>query len=125
MTALVIKGKQKMGSARVQKGIKFFVVMLLCMVVLMNFLAITTYAKKIPSYSGSKLAGADKLHSVVGWIAAWAGKIGLVVAFFGALQTVLGFMNDDADAKVRGLKTLAAGFMFWGVSESVNMFFTA
>jgi len=70
-----------------------------------------------------KFGGTNKLDTVISWIAAWAGKIGLVIAFFGALQTAMGFMNDDADAKVRGLKTMASGFMVWGVCQVYKTFF--
>lgn len=100
-----------------KRGIVLFFAKVLSLVILMGIIAIPVYA------GDPNVEGIDKLTTVVDWIAAWAGRIGLVVAFFGALQTVLGFMNDDADSKVRGLKTLAAGFMVWGISESTNLFF--
>jgi hypothetical protein len=34
----------------------------------------------------------------------------------------LGFKNDDADSKVRGLKTLVSGFMVFGISQSLDLF---
>ena len=67
--------------------------------------------------------GVQLLNNVIGWVANWAGKIGLVIAFFGGLQTAMGFMNDDADAKVRGLKTMASGFMVWGICEVYDTLF--
>lgn len=67
-------------------------------------------------------ASTEALDNVVNWMATWVGRIGLVVAFFGGIQTSLGFKNDDADAKVRGLKTLASGFMVFGVSKSLDLF---
>lgn len=64
----------------------------------------------------------DALDRVIKWIATWAGKIGLVIAFFGGIQTALAFKNEDAEAKVRGLKTLAAGFMVYAISKSLDLF---
>ena len=66
--------------------------------------------------------GMDSLVQIVFWIADWTAIIGLVVAFFGGLQTAFGFMNDDADAKVSGLKVMAAGFMVYGISNSLDLF---
>lgn len=62
------------------------------------------------------------IDNVIKWIADWSGKIGLIVAFFGGIQTALAFKNDDADAKVRGLKTLASGFMVAGIAKSLDLF---
>ncbi len=83
-------------------------------VVALTFVATSAYA------AGE--AGMDSFDKVIGVLAKWAGRVGLVVAFFGGIQTALGFKNDDADAKVRGMKTLAAGFMVFGISESLSLF---
>jgi uncharacterized membrane protein YfcA len=93
------------------------------LVLFITFLISITAAPVFGVAADENPKGVDQLYKIVNWIAGWAAKIGLVVAFFGAIQTVLGFMNDDADAKVRGLKTMAAGFMVWGISMSVDMFF--
>jgi hypothetical protein len=66
--------------------------------------------------------GMDQFDGVVDVIATWAGRIGLVVAFFGVSKTALGFKQDDADGKVRGMKTMAAGFMVFGISKSLALF---
>ncbi|WP_244315615.1 hypothetical protein [Paenibacillus brasilensis] len=67
-------------------------------------------------------AGMDKFDTIIDVVAKWLGRIGLVVAFFGAGQLALGFKQDDADGKVRGMKTLAAGFMLFGITESLSLF---
>lgn len=72
--------------------------------------------------AGGGDAGMAEFDKVIGTIAKWAGRIGLVVAFFGGIQTALGFKNDDADAKIRGMQTLAAGFLVFGLSKSLSLF---
>lgn len=70
------------------------------------------------------MMGHQRIDIVIQWIVSWVAKIGLVVAFFGGVQVALGFMNDDADAKVTGMKTLAAGFMVYGIcAASTTLFF--
>lgn len=70
------------------------------------------------------MMGHQRIDIVIQWIVGWVAKIGLVVAFFGGVQVALGFMNDDADAKVTGMKTLAAGFMVYGIcAASTTLFF--
>lgn len=41
---------------------------------------------------------------------------------FGGVQTAFGFKNDDADAKTRGLKTVASGFMVFALCQSLHLF---
>lgn len=67
-------------------------------------------------------AGMDSFDKVIDVIATWLGRIGLVVAFFGGIQLALGFKNDDADGKVRGMKTLASGFLVYGLTQSLALF---
>lgn len=67
-------------------------------------------------------AGTESLDTLIQFIANWCLKIGLVVAFIGGVQFAMAFKSDDADAKVRGLKTLAAGFMAAAVSKGLDMF---
>lgn len=118
MTKKVIKGlKNKMKNKRFQRKVFSFITMVLFMVLVIGLTA-------TPALAGYTDKGLESLDLIIDWIATWAGRIGLVVAFFGALQTALGFMNDDADSKVRGLKLLAAGFMVWGISGSYDYFFS-
>lgn len=39
----------------------------------------------------------------------WVLRLGLVVVFVGAVMFGLGFKNDDAEAKTRGINTMVAG----------------
>ncbi|WP_455938151.1 hypothetical protein [Gemella morbillorum] len=86
-------------------------------VVTFALMFVVTFA--VPAFAAEGTAAID---SLISWLAAWVLKIGLIVAFFGGVQTALGFKNDDADGKVRGLKTLASGFMVAGIAKSLDLF---
>lgn len=52
----------------------------------------------------------------------WIGRIGLVVAFVGGIMFALAIKNDDAEAKTRGLMTLASGFVVFALTLSLDLF---
>ena len=52
----------------------------------------------------------------------WVQKIGFLIAFIGGIMFALGWRNDDADSKARGLQTLVSGFMVAAVALSYNLF---
>lgn len=104
------------------KAVQFFKNPLTIRVMAMAaFLTIFT-ATHVYAAAGGGDAGMAEFDKVIGAIAKWVGRIGLVVAFFGGIQTALGFKNDDADAKIRGMQTLAAGFLVFGLSKSLSLF---
>lgn len=122
--------KNLISKAGKEKGLRILmmvlVVVLLIMIVSLPALAVEEESLT-PEEAWERLEndvpGSTSLLQIVGWIADWTSIIGLVVAFFGGLQTAFGFMNDDADAKVSGLKVMAAGFMVYGISKSLDLFF--
>lgn len=130
MMEMVIKGKQRLMSTRWQRRAMSVFIAVLCLIVLIGLTAAPVFAaaagggnKITVETDDAKLKGVTTLYNVIGWIAGWAAKLGLAIAFFGGVQTVLGFMNDDADSKTRGLKLMAAGFMLFGVCQAADMFF--
>lgn len=66
--------------------------------------------------------GEEQFTTVINFFATWIGRIGLIVGFIGAVMFGLAIKNDDADAKTRGLMTLAAGFVVFGVTKALDMF---
>lgn len=66
--------------------------------------------------------GEAAFNSVIGFFATWIGRIGLVVAFVGGVMFALAIKNDDAEAKTRGLMTLASGFVVFALTLSLNLF---
>ena len=71
---------------------------------------------------GGTVDGEAAFNSVIGFFADWIGRIGLVVAFVGGIMFALAIKNDDAEAKTRGLMTLASGFVVFALTLSLNLF---
>lgn len=71
---------------------------------------------------GGVVDGEAAFNQVVGFFATWIGRIGLVVAFVGGVMFALAIKNDDAEAKTRGLMTLASGFVVFALTLSLNLF---
>lgn len=76
--------------------------------------------------AGGSAAGGDEgeamFNEIIGWFATWIGRIGLVVGFIGAVMFGLAIKNDDADAKTRGLMTMASGFVVFAVTKALDLF---
>lgn len=71
---------------------------------------------------GGTVDGEAAFNQVIGFFATWIGRIGLVVAFVGGVMFALAIKNDDAEAKTRGLMTLASGFVVFALTLSLNLF---
>lgn len=74
------------------------------------------------SGAGGNNAGEEQFNTVIQFFATWIGRIGLVVGFIGAVMFGLAIKNDDADAKTRGLMTMASGFVVYAVTFALDMF---
>ena len=66
--------------------------------------------------------GVSTFNTVIEFIVDWVARIGLVVGFIGAVQFALGFKDDSADGKTRGLMCLASGFIVYAVAKAYSMF---
>lgn len=84
---------------------------------MMSAMGITAFAE---GTGGSE--GVDTFNTVVEFIVDWVARIGLVVGFIGAVQFALGFKDDSADGKTRGLMCLASGFIVFAVAKAYDMF---
>lgn len=84
--------------------------------------AVTAFADDTNGGGGDVVDGEAAFNSVIGFFADWIGKIGLVVAFVGGIMFALAIKNDDAEAKTRGLMTLASGFVVFALTLSLNLF---
>ena len=106
--------KRERAVRRISAG--FFAVMLMS-----SLFGITAFADEAaPAASGGE--GVDTFNTVVQFIVDWVARIGLVIGFIGAIQFALGFKDDSADGKTRGLMCLASGFIVFAVAKAYNMF---
>ena len=69
--------------------------------------------------SGEAEAMFDK---TIVFFADWIGRVGLVVAFVGAVMFGFSVKSDDPEGKQRGLTTMVAGFIVFAVTKSLNLF---
>lgn len=83
--------------------------------------AVTAFAEG-EGGGGGAVDGEAAFNQVIGFFATWIGRIGLVVAFVGGVMFALAIKNDDAEAKTRGLMTLASGFVVFALTLSLNLF---
>lgn len=83
---------------------------------------VSAFAAPAGGTSSGTVDGEAAFNSVIGFFATWIGRIGLVVAFVGGVMFALAIKNDDAEAKTRGLMTLASGFVVFALTLSLNLF---
>ena len=60
--------------------------------------------------------------TVMTFLITWIRRIGLAIAFIGAIMFGLAIKDDDARGKQSGLMTLAAGFIVAAVCTAADMF---
>lgn len=89
------------------------------MVTMAMMTAVSAFAE---GEGGSTVDGEAAFNNVIGFFATWIGRIGLVVAFVGGIMFALAIKNDDAEAKTRGLMTLASGFVVFALTLSLDLF---
>lgn len=79
-------------------------------------------AMGITCFAANSTEGVDTFNTVVEFIVDWVARIGLVIGFIGAVQFAMGFKDDSADGKIRGLMCLASGFIVFAVAKAYDMF---
>lgn len=89
---------------------------------MMSLMGITAFADEATSAAAGGGEGVETFNTVVEFIVDWVARIGLVVGFIGAVQFALGFKDDSADGKTRGLMCLASGFIVFAVAKAYDMF---
>ena len=89
---------------------------LMVMSMMLSYFGITAFA------AGERTEGVETFNTVVQFIVDWVARIGLVIAFIGAVQFAMGFKDDSADGKTRGLMCLASGFIVFAVAKAYDMF---
>ncbi len=107
----------------VNKKRRQIVTSITAMVTMATATAVTAFADDTSGGGGIPAnEGEAQFNAVIEFFALWIGRIGLVVGFVGAVMFALAIKNDDAEAKTRGLMTLASGFVVFGVTKALDMF---
>ena len=102
--------------AKTMRSVRKITTGLMAASMMMSAMGVTAFAA-----DGSD-AGVETFNTVVEFIVDWVARIGLVVGFIGAVQFALGFKDDSADGKTRGLMCLASGFIVFAVAKAYDMF---
>lgn len=87
----------------------------------MSCMGLTCFAEEAAA-AASGTEGVETFNNVVQFIVDWVARIGLVIGFIGAVQFAMGFKDDSADGKTRGLMCLASGFIVFAVAKAYDMF---
>lgn len=105
---------------KIQKGMMLFNTT----IIMLMLSSITAFADDAPAGGAGSFGdgGVEQFNSVIEFFATWIGRIGLVVGFVGAIMFGLAIKNDDAEAKTRGLMTLASGFVVFAVTQALSLF---
>ena len=75
-------------------------------------------------FSGIVFADAEDLwNAVAGLIGKWVLRLGGVVIFIGGILFGLGWKNDDAEGKNRGISTMVSGGIVAALAVMVDQFF--
>lgn len=101
----------------IQRGIRAerYVMWITC-IVLMSLTAI--------SMASAASTTAETLWTTVAdLIATWVTRLGGVVMFVGGVMFGLGWKNDDAEQKSRGIQTLIAGAIVTAIAGLTSTFF--
>ena len=59
--------------------------------------------------------GETQFNNVLDWILGWIGKIGIVVAVWGAVQIGLSFSTEDAGQRRKGILEFISGLMVMAI----------
>ena len=132
-TTLAVQGNEQKKSnpvtrlfSAVNAKRKKIMLSLTTMVTMAMMSAVTAFAETPPAGGGTPAGGTvdgeAAFNNVIGFFATWIGRIGLVVAFVGGIMFALAIKNDDAEAKTRGLMTLASGFVVFALTLSLDLF---
>ena len=90
-----------------------------------NMGTIVAVALVVVTICGTVYAGdADSMWTdIADTIKKWVTRLGGVVMFVGGVMFGLGWKNDDADAKTRGINTIVAGGIVTAVATITSSFF--
>lgn len=102
-----------------KKFAKIFTV-LFTIAVVTSLCAVTAFAA---GGGGGGGTGSEAAYqSTITFFITWIRRIGMMVAFVGAIMFALAIKNNDAEQKQAGLITMIAGFIVAALCAASNMF---
>ena len=88
------------------------------------FLALMTFGGRLEAAAPPATGSADTLWLLIqGLVETWVSRLGGVVMFVGGIMFALGWKNDDAEGKSRGISTIIAGAIVVAISSVTATFF--
>ena len=122
-TTLAVRGEQRNNPfKRALSAVSKRVNKITAFVSTMFTMALATSLSAFADDGTAAVDGEAAFNQVIGFFATWIGRIGLVVAFVGGVMFALAIKADDAEAKTRGLMTLASGFVVFALTLSLDLF---
>jgi hypothetical protein len=107
----------KLMNQKNKKFAKIFTV-LFTIAVVTSLCAVTAFAAGGAGGGGSEAA----YQSTITFFITWIRRIGMMVAFVGAIMFALAIKNNDAEQKQAGLITMIAGFIVAALCAASDMF---
>lgn len=104
---------------------KRYAVKLWCRIATAIVCVMGLFGTTITAYAQQTTNSAASFDNVVSFVVTWVQRIGYVVAFTGGVQFGFAWKNDDAEAKQRGLMTLAAGFIVVAICIAYDQLFAS
>lgn len=71
---------------------------------------------------GGAKSSEDTYQTVIEFFITWFRRVGMIVAFVGAIMFALAIKNNDAEQKQAGLITMIAGFVVAAICQAADMF---
>lgn len=91
-------------------------------VTLATVAAMTAAFTVVASADGGGTGAEAAYQSTIEFFITWIRRIGMMVAFVGAVMFGLAIKNNDADQKQSGLITMVAGFVVAALCAASSMF---
>jgi len=88
----------------------------------LTVLSISAYVFYINMIYAYATDASARFDSVIEFLVPWIEKLGGVVMLVGGIMFALGFKNDDADSRTRGVQTMIAGGIVIAVGAGYQTF---
>ena len=105
----------KLNAMKKRRFVKLFTAMMTAAVAV-SVCTVTAFAE------GGAVGSEAAYQSTIEFFITWIRRIGMMVAFVGAIMFALAIKNNDAEQKQAGLITMIAGFIVAALCAASSMF---